>query len=289
MEDKAGKIANQTKKEQQELMQRIRKQRIEKILMQKRLTRPTNETQAQPNETMELEEREDKEAAEKIGNLNLCQHRRRFKRSKKRCWHCRSFGHFKESCPHIRCFWCHKLGHTKSKCFFRISMELYKRLELIENKKEHKKKIKRKKEKEHRESIQIYKQRLLTSNFVKHDGNWKLECENKIIGDYLGINEPINLEDLRRTTIKWKYVDKKIIRDTPLASVPLRDGFENLCGCGKYLNKKNFISHLWEKHQGKVPSNSHINQPPWIWNILFESDELEMLYCRSNERLSEII
>ena len=35
MEDKAGKIANQTKKEQQELMQRIRKQRIEKILMQK--------------------------------------------------------------------------------------------------------------------------------------------------------------------------------------------------------------------------------------------------------------
>ena len=24
-------------------------------------------------------------------------------------------------------------------------------------------------------------------------------------------------------------------------------------------------------------------------NILFESDELEMLYCRSNERLSEII
>ena len=71
MEDKAGKIANQTKKEQQELMQRIRKQRIEKILMQKRLTRPTNETQAQPNETMELEEREDKEAAAKIGNLNL--------------------------------------------------------------------------------------------------------------------------------------------------------------------------------------------------------------------------
>ena len=86
-------------------------------------------------------------------------------------------------------------------------MELYKRLEHIEKKKEHKKKIKMKKEKEHRENTHIFKERLRTSNFTKQDRKWKIECENRTIGDYLGFREPINLEDLRRSTIKWKYVN----------------------------------------------------------------------------------
>ena len=60
-------------------------------------------------------------------------------------------------------------------------MELYKRLEHIENKKEHKKKIKKKKEKEYLQNIRIYKERLRTSNFTKQNGKWKLECENIII------------------------------------------------------------------------------------------------------------
>ena len=64
-----------------------------------------------------------------------------------------------------------------------------------------------KKEKEHRENVRILKERLRTSNFTKQDRKWKIECENRTIGDYLGFREPINLEDLRRSTIKWKYVN----------------------------------------------------------------------------------
>lgn len=287
MEHKAGKaLEEEIKRQTEETKLKIRKEKINKKLFEKRHSLPTNQTRPHQKMVKESEEIEVEEEAGKIGHQNLAKHRKKYRKSKKRCWYCKNPGHFKESCPFIRCFWCHKLGHTKAKCFIRISMELYKRLEHIERKKEHKKKVKMKREKEHRESTGIYKERLKTSNFIKQDGKWKLECECKTIGDYLGISEPINLEDLRRSTIKWKYVDKKIQKDIPIASVPLKDKFDNLCGCGKYLRKNEFISHVWVKHKGKVPASSFINQPPWIYNVLFDSDELEMLYCRTNESLS---
>ena len=91
-----------------------------------------------------------------------------------------------------------------------------------------------KKEKEHRENARILKERLRTSNFTKQDRKWKIECENRTIGDYLGFREPINLEDIRCSTIKWNYVDKKIQKETPLKYIPVKDKFDNLFGCVKY-------------------------------------------------------
>ena len=85
-----------------------------------------------------------------------------------------------------------------------------------------------KREKEHRESTRIYKERLKTSNFIKQDGKWKIEQEKRTIGDYLGMSEPINPDDLRLSTIKWKYFDKKNKKDTPIASIPLKEKFDNL-------------------------------------------------------------
>ena len=71
-------------------------------------------------------------------------------------------------------------------------------------KKRTQKEIKMKREKKNRVNTHIYKRKIETFNFIKQDGKWKIGCEYKTIGDYLGISEHINLDDLRRLTIKWK-------------------------------------------------------------------------------------
>ena len=130
MEDKAGKaLKDERNRKLEETKLKNRKERLEKKLFEKRHCPPTNRTQPNQKMVMESEDKEVEEVAGKIGHQNLAKHHNKYRKSKKRYWYCKNPGHYKESCPFIRCFWCHKLGHTKAKCFIRISMELYKRLE----------------------------------------------------------------------------------------------------------------------------------------------------------------
>ena len=276
------------KQENMEARLRRRKENIQKLLLHKRISQATKMESPQQKEDTIPEVIEVEEVTGMKGYPNLSSyHRKTKKKSKKRCWKCKSTSHFKKNCPNLRCFYCHKLGHIKAVCFFKKIMELCQRLDMLHKKKEHKKKVKQKKDHERMENVQIYKKRLLKSDFVNEQGTWKLQYEKQNIGVYIGIAQPINLEDLRHKTIKWKNVDKKLLRDTPIESTPLLDGFLNTCGCGNpSLDKKSFISHIWTKHRGMAPTSTFLNQPPWIYEVLFDSDELELLYCRSTERLS---
>ena len=61
----------------------------------------------------------------------------------------------------------------------------------------------------------------------KRKGNWILQYEKQNIGMYFGTSQPINLENLPLKAIKWKNVDKKLLKDTPKESTPLLEVFLN--------------------------------------------------------------
>ena len=63
-----------------------------------------------------------------IKGLDLSKHLKRKKKSRKRCWICRSPAHFKNRCPYIRCSWCHKLSHTKATCHMKMIEYIYHRV-----------------------------------------------------------------------------------------------------------------------------------------------------------------
>ena len=115
-----------------------------------------------------------------------------------------------------------------------------------------------------------------------------MKCEDQIIEQYIGIAEPINLKELRHNSTKWKHVDRKILRETPIERVPLLDGFFSLCGCRNVdiLERQSFISHINRAHYGIVPTSTCLNQPPWTQLVHFVSDEIEDLYCRSDVSLT---
>ena len=80
---------------------KIRKERLDKKLFEKRHSPPTNRTQPIQKMVMESEGKEVEEVAGKIGHQNLAKHRNKYRKSKKRCWYCKNPGHYKESCPFI--------------------------------------------------------------------------------------------------------------------------------------------------------------------------------------------
>ena len=63
-----------------------------------------------------------------IKGLDLSKHLKRKKKSRKRCWICRSPTHFKNRYLYIRCFWCHKLGHTEATCHMKMIEYIYHRV-----------------------------------------------------------------------------------------------------------------------------------------------------------------
>ena len=54
--------------------------------------------------------------------------------------------------------------------------------------------------------------------------------------------------------------------------------------CGENdLEARNFIGHVKDDHHGVVPKGSQINRPPWFDFIFFGDDELEELFCYTEE------
>ena len=64
----------------------------------------------------EVKEEEIKRRTEDCRLPDLAKHRKHKSKwkSKKRCWLCKSLGHYKKNCPYIRCFYCGRLGHIKA-------------------------------------------------------------------------------------------------------------------------------------------------------------------------------
>ena len=103
------------------------------ILMQKRnpFANQIGEKVEQNNKPQEDEEEifiEKSEDPRGIKGLELSKHSKKRKKSRRRCWICRSPTHYKNRCPFIRCFWCHKLGHTKANCHMRMIEYIFHRV-----------------------------------------------------------------------------------------------------------------------------------------------------------------
>ena len=233
------------------------------------------------------EEQEVKQEEGEKGKLNHIKYHKRGKRkSKKRCWYCKSSDHFKRNCPSLRCFYCHKLGHMKKDCWkWKVNTILNKTIE-EKNKKERKKRWKRNKEKEHRKITSIYKHRLKESEFVKKNDKYILKCKDLEIGVFLKNTPPPDLKKLLLRPIPWKKVDVLVKKETKLTKFQLLDNFIHSCACCPILRKQEFINHINTKHRGMVPPQSQINEPAWIAPILFDSDEMEILYCQTTEDLT---
>ena len=280
-------VKNQYVNETMEHHLQKRKLAIQSHLFQKRLHPTYKMDPIHLNREHQEEHEVIQEEAEPQGYLILTKHSRKGKRkTKKKCWFCRSPDHRKRNCPHINCFYCHKPGHMKRDCWRRkVDIILRKSLEETK-KKERRKRRKRNKEKEHKRTTSIYKQRLKESEFVKKQDKHLLKCKDLEIGVYLMPTTPPNLQLLRQKPIPRKKVDVLVKKETQIMKTHLLDEFLNSCACGVWLTKKEFISHINEKHGGTVPPLSQLNEPAWTHGVLFDSDEIETLYCQTSEDLT---
>ena len=284
MEDRAGreKTTETLKNEAIEQRQAKRKQKIHQIIMSKRFLAHQKDQTEQKGQ-MDQEEEEIKEEVEIKGKLDLCQHHKRTKRkSRKRCWNCKSAGHLRNHCPYIRCFHCQRLGHVKAICHIYRIDKLLKALEKQQKKKEKKKRQKKEKQKKREEELEIPRNRAKESTFINKLGEWRLQWKNTEIGTYIEPGEPRPIEEVLKKTFKWTHIDVQIKQPTQIKNLHLEEGFLNFCACQQTntLRKNEFITHLYDKHKGVVPPNSQVNMPYWIYGVLFDTDDMEILYCR---------
>ena len=57
-----------------------------------------------------------------------------------------------------------------------------------------------------------------------------------------------------------------------------------MCACREIdLEARSFISHVIDHHHGVVPKGSQIKRTPWFDFIFFGDDELEELFCFTEE------
>ena len=275
----------------QEMKLKIRKQRINTYLMRKRLVEPIKEDDIDlEDEHLEVKEVKEQRRTEDQRLPDLTKHHRKKpkRHSKKRCWVCKSFGHFKKQCPFIRCFHCGRTGHMKANCFIKKIDTLLKKTAEEKEKINKKKQRKKKRKEEKKRRTAIYKLRLNQSKFVEEKNKNYLYWKNEPIGVYMSHHSPPKLELLRQKPINWKKIDADVRKETPIIKLALLDNFINYCGCGKFgLTKYEFIKHVYDKHNGETPPDSQINKPSWIDNVAFFNDELEILYCQTLEDLPE--
>ena len=113
------------------------------------------------------------------------------------------------------------------------------------------------------------------------------KCKDLEIRVFLPPIPPPDLKKLILRPIPWKKVDVLVKKETELTKLQLLDQFMHSCVCGEIqLRKEQFINHINKKHEGMVPPRSQINEPPWINAVLFNSDEIEILYCQTTEDLT---
>ena len=85
MEDKEGKALTEKRKQQtEETTLKMRKEKINKMLLEKRHSFPPNQTQPNQKLVKELEDIIIEEVGGKIGHQNLVKHRYKFRKNKKR-------------------------------------------------------------------------------------------------------------------------------------------------------------------------------------------------------------
>ena len=184
---------------QEKRRQTKRKHLIQEHLMQRR-NLFANQDMKQLDQIQKLQEgKEDKnlkienEDPRDIKGLDQTKHLKRKKKSRKRCWICRSPTHFKNRCPYIRCFWCHKLGHTKATCHLKMIEYIYHRVkEDCARKKmkmeQNQEKREKKEQKEYEQKILKLRSKELNSKFEPKEGKGKvqvLQWKGKTIGEYL--------------------------------------------------------------------------------------------------------
>ena len=154
-------------------------------------------------------------------------------------------------------------------------------------KKQRNKKRKEKNQKKHKEITEIYKKRLQESEFKFKDGEYELQWNGLRIGEYMALGLPKPLQELKESNIHWKKVDMMLRAHTPIKNLKIMEGMLNSCTCGEIeLPRGNFIQHINNSHNGYAPPGSRINQPHWIYGIMFDDDQIEMLYCRTQADLS---
>ena len=283
-----------------------RKNQIQMVLMQRRnLFANQNGEQMEQNhkpqedkEDMILDSRE--EDPRGIKGLNLSKHYKKRKKSKKRCWICKSPTHFKNRCPYIRCFWCHKTGHIKTNCHMKMIEYVYHRVKEDVARKEMKMEQNQKKREQKMEQKQYEKKILeirikeLNSKLEEKEGKGEvqvLQWKGKTIGEYKGpgLIRPI-LEKFRRNLFDFEQINRLLDKATPVKSLNLYRGFSNWCACGTIdLNSRDYIGHCMDHHRGIAMKDSQLNRPPWMDWVDYDNDEVMEQLCFTDENLDKII
>ena len=92
---------------------------------------------------------------------------------------------------------------------------------------------------------------------------------------------PRPIEKALNKTFKWTCIEVQIKHPNQIKKLHMEDGFLNNCACQCMLNKNKFIKCLYDKHKGVVPPRQPNQHAHWIYGVLFDTDEMELLYCRT--------
>ena len=263
-----------------------RKRRLDDYLLSKRIlpNLPTEafiepEQQYKAPEALEDKTKKKEEPSEQKGKLNLSNHRNKSRKSKKRCWICKSPNHFKNNCPKIKCFHCHKLGHMKKHCYKRKVDFIFNWLWEMDQK--YREALK----KRYIEKEEICR-KFRESKYIKEGSVYKMYNKDTEVGVYIGPGTPKQFKafnEIQPRSTDKKFVEACVRKATPIEKLKLFNGFTNWCGCGKInMGKREFIHHIYNIHNGIALPSSFINRPPWVDYIHFHTEEAEMYYMGIN-------
>ena len=159
-----------------------------------------------------------------------------------------------------------------------------------EKKKEQNEKQRQTKKEQREREIKIMKLRAhyaeckLKKEEGKGDAQW-MTWKGKEIGRYTGpgLLGP-TLVKLRKNQFNWELIFRLTEKAAPYKTFKLYEGLSNTYAYGEIdLEARNFICHVKDHHHGVVPKGSQINRPPWFDFIFFGDDELEELFCFTEE------
>ena len=179
---------NQMKNSAEKRRQNSRKNKIQRILMQRRnLFAKSNGEQMDQNhkpqevkEDIVLEYKEEEPRV--IKGSDLTKHYQK----KEKVLDMPIPHHLKNRCPHIRCFWCHKFGHVKANCHMKMIEYVYHRVKEDVARKEMKmeqnqmNREKKKEQKQYEKKILQLGVKELNSKYEKKRGKEKYKsCNGK--------------------------------------------------------------------------------------------------------------